>query len=809
MKHFSYLAVICLCVLIFARAGAPAQTVVEKESEELDLLAPVHEIREHIKARLAQPAELLDLDLIMEGADFYGTQPRRVRWDSDGSRLWFEWKRWDEEETGTFEYVIADGKLWRLSENEAESVPPAFAVWDKEHRRALWTVRKDVMLYDSRSKNTAPLLSGLEARPLGFAEDGAEVFLMMNNNLMAISIGAEEGAPVIRQLTDIRSGRPEGDEPPTAAQKWLKEQQLELFDLLRRRHDRLEREKEREESLSPNSFYLGGWRVEMILPSPNLAYVAVLQRSNAQKARRTVVPNYITESGYTEDIPARTKVGDDTGNRRLHIIRLNDGAATEVDFGIEDRELMVLSGEWSPIGERLLIGVRAADNKDSWLFAIEPSTPSGVDEEEKETGSLKLNLTELTRDHDDAWLGGMRWSSGGWLPDGNGVWFVSERSGKMHLYTVSAEGGEARALTQGDYIVSGPRISPDKSAFVFSATIPDPFESQTFILPLEGGEPRPLTGGMGRADAKLSPEGERLAVVASGPNTPWELYIKETGDAGVGVKVTDSPSPAFKSYEWVEPPIVKFKAQDGVIVPARIYLPEQPHPNRPAVIFVHGAGYMHNVHRWWSSYEHEYCFHHLLTERGYTVLDIDYRGSAGYGRDWRTAIYRHMGGKDLSDQVDGVRYLVESHGVDPERIGLYGGSYGGFITLMALFTAGDHFAAGAALRPVTDWAAYSHWYTGNILNLPADDDEAYRRSSPIYFAEGLDDPLLICHGVVDTNVHFQGVVRLAQRLIELRKENWEVAIFPVENHGFREPSSWVDEYRRILELFEENLKGAK
>jgi len=207
---------------------------------------------------------------------------------------------------------------------------------------------------------------------------------------------------------------------------------------------------------------------------------------------------------------------------------------------------------------------------------------------------------------------------------------------------------------------------------------------------------------------------------------------------------------------------------------------------------------------WHDSRIHALSF---LPEQYEIVFDIDYRGSAGYGRDWRTGIYRHMGGKDLDDNVDAARWLVSQHGVDPKRIGLYGGSYGGFITLMAMFTQPDVFAAGAALRPVTDWAHYNHGYTSNILNVPQKDAEAYRQSSPIYFAQGLKGALLICHGMVDTNVHFQDTVRLVQRLIELRKENWQLAVFPVENHGFVEPTSWADEYKRILDLFEKNLKA--
>ena len=123
-----------------------------------------------------------------------------------------------------------------------------------------------------------------------------------------------------------------------------------------------------------------------------------------------------------------------------------------------------------------------------------------------------------------------------------------------------------------------------------------------------------------------------------------------------------------------------------------------------------------------------------------------------------------------------------------------------------MFTEPEVFKSGAALRPVTDWAHYNHNYTASMLNQPQDDSLAYVRSSPIYHAEGLVGNLLICHGMVDTNVHFQDVVRLAQRLIELGKENWEVAMYPVEGHGFREPSSWTDEYRRIFKLFEETLK---
>jgi dipeptidyl aminopeptidase/acylaminoacyl peptidase len=317
----------------------------------------------------------------------------------------------------------------------------------------------------------------------------------------------------------------------------------------------------------------------------------------------------------------------------------------------------------------------------------------------------------------------------------------------------------------------------------------------------------------GSNDATLSHDESTIALVHSYSNKPPEVYLMPNRPGAQPSQITTTPTEEWRSFPWIDPRVITFKARDGVDVYARLFTPEmigaRRDPSRPGVVFVHGAGYLQNAHRYWSTYFREYMFHNLLASRGYVVLDADYRASAGYGRDWRTAIYRHMGGKDLGDVIDGAKYLVEKEQVNPRHLGVYGGSYGGFITLMAMFTTPDVFAAGAALRPVTDWAHYNHGYTSNILNVPHKDAEAYRRSSPIYFAEGLKGALLICHGMVDTNVHFQDSVRLAQRLIELRKENWELAAYPVESHAFTEETSWADEYKRILKLFEENLRPGR
>ena len=382
----------------------------------------------------------------------------------------------------------------------------------------------------------------------------------------------------------------------------------------------------------------------------------------------------------------------------------------------------------------------------------------------------------------------------------------------MHLYTVdvAAPGASPKQLTSGKWELASVDLSPDKKTFYLTSTEAHPGERHVYTMSTDGGARTKLTSMVGSSNAEVSPDGKMLGVIYSAATKPPEVYLMANEAGAKMTQVTTSTSDAWRSYKWVDGTLLTFAARDGAQVYARLYTPEmvgaKRHPSAPAVVFVHGAGYLQNAHKYWSSYFREYMFHHLLASKGYVVLDVDYRASAGYGRDWRTAIYRHMGGKDLEDIVDGANFLVKSHKVNPKHIGVYGGSYGGFITLMAMFTTPDVFAAGAALRPVTDWAHYNHPYTSNILNEPQDDPEAYRRSSPIYFADKLKGALLIAHGMVDVNVHFQDSVRLAQRLIELRKENWELAAYPVEDHGFEKETSWADEYKRILKLFEQNLK---
>ncbi|MCU0405065.1 MAG: prolyl oligopeptidase family serine peptidase, partial [Chitinophagaceae bacterium] len=544
--------------------------------------------------------------------------------------------------------------------------------------------------------------------------------------------------------------------------------------------------------------------------------------SRQSSGKNTIVPSYVTESGFTTDLNTRTKVGAPPAPSEVYIFdRVRDTVlALKTDSlpGIKDvpvfvkdypkqweeknkkptnRSLNVLLPIWNPSGKMAVADIRAIDNKDRWLTLINT-----------ETGELKV----LDRQHDDAWIAGpgiggsFGGGQSGWINDQT-FWFKSEATGYSHLYIVDVITGGKKQLTDGNYEVLSASLNLAKTHFYITTNEVEPGQQHFYKLSIKGGKAEKLTGMTGANEVEISPDERWLAIRHSYSNKPWELYLQENKAGAKPVQITNKAiSPEFASYPWRDPEVITIKAKDGANVYARLYKPANPHPKKPAVIFVHGAGYLQNAHKWWSSYFREYMFHNLLADAGYTVLDIDYRGSAGYGRDWRTGIYRHMGGKDLDDHVDAADYLVKNHGVDPARIGIYGGSYGGFITLMALFTKPGVFAAGAALRPVTDWAHYNHGYTSNILNEPVNDSIAYRKSSPIYFAEGLKDHLLICHGLIDVNVHVQDVMRLNQRLIELGKDNYEIALYPLEDHGFVEPSSWTDEYKRIFKLFENVLK---
>ncbi len=722
----------------------------------------------------------LTVDRIMD-SKFLGAPPSKVRWSFDGSKIYFEWRPTGEEKEETFEVPIEGGEPRKLSKEEAKVVPPYDAKYTEDRMYALFVEDDSVYIIDMESGRRRPIseTSG-KAKDARFLKGDGKAYFTQNDNLFLSSLG--EGSLV--QVTCFEP-QDEKEKDKSELQEWLVKQQKEFFETVRRAAE----EEEEEKGEKPEPYYLKkAESAEEMYLSHDEKYVVFMLKEEGELAEKTAVPDYVTESGFSKEIESRLKVGDQVDVKKMGILTVETGEVRWVDHGMGERKVELKFIEWSEDGGKALVSAISLDFKDQWFMFLDVESAT---------------TTALDSQHNDAWVKRLG-SDAGFLRDG-GVYYLSEKDGWQHLYVIEFEGDEPMQITEGEFEVSSPRLSWDKSKLYVYSSEGDLGERHVYAFDVGTWEKTRITGEEGRYEAFFSNDDRRVALLYSYLNRPTELYVMVNRLGEEKRQLTVSSSEEFQGYDWIAPEIVEFEARDGMKVRARLYKLDD-YEGRSAVVFVHGAGYMQNVHKGWSSYYKEYMFHHLLMERGYVVMDIDYRGSAGYGADWRTAIFRHMGGKDLTDQVDGVKYLVEEHGVDPDRVGVYGGSYGGFITLMALFTTPDVFKAGVALRPVTDWAHYNHSYTGRILNLPQGEEEAYRRSSPIYFADGLKNHLLICHGMVDTNVHFQDTVRLAQRLIELRKENWEVAIYPVENHGFKEETSWADEYRRILKLFEATLK---
>ncbi|MDT0641969.1 prolyl oligopeptidase family serine peptidase [Zunongwangia sp. F363] len=767
----------------------------------------------------AQQSEL-SVEKIMQDPSWMGTFPSNIRWGVNSENIYFDYN--PEKNTSDSLYKISlknRNEIQKAELQEKRNMVPQWGDFNKKRTKKVYTENGNLVLYDLKGKEATEILDlDSEIDDAMFLQDEDKISFVYNDNAFILNL---ENAQ-IHQLTHIRKGKKKEEKEPELSDQdaWLEKENLELLQVVNERKEKKKSAENYRKSVAeeePFTFYLGENSLRRLQVSPNASYAA-FQLVDRAENKNTEVPNYVDESGYTANLPARSKVGEASDKVELAIYNAEKDTVFIVDTsalpGITDlpdytedyrdkewekkeRQVIPSGTYFSENGEKAVVNLRSADNKDRWIAEVN-----------LETGALKV----LDRQHDDAWIAGpgvgyTYWGGGtmGWLPDNEHIYFQSEETGFSHLYLLDVETGTKKALTKGNYEVFDPFLSNDKKSWYLTTSQVDAGERHFYKMPVMGGKMEQLTQMTGKNEVYLSPDEKYMAILHSSSNQPEELYLKKTNSNAEPEQLTSGESEAFASYNWREPEFIKFEAEDGAMVPARLYLPQENVKNNAAVVFVHGAGYLQNAHKWWSSYFREYMFNNMLTDLGYTVIDIDYRGSAGYGRDWRTGIYRHMGGKDLSDQVDGVKYLIENYDINPQKVGIYGGSYGGFITLMAMFTEPETFQAGAALRSVTDWAHYNHGYTSNILNEPALDPIAYRRSSPIYFAEGLEGDLLIAHGMVDTNVHFQDVVRLAQRLIELGKDDWELAVYPVESHGFVEPSSWTDEYSRILELFNESL----
>ncbi|GAB2868060.1 S9 family peptidase [Pseudoduganella ginsengisoli] len=778
-------------------------------------------------AALAIPASAqtpITLDQAMSHPDWIGNPVETAWWSWDGKRVFYKQKRTGSPLRDTFETGVAAGasasvKPRQVGDGELAGLDSATVIYNHDHTRAILFRSGDLFERDLKTGALLQITRGGSPAPslARYAADGKSVQFRLGNDWF----GWSRNERLVTPLAQVRAAKDPAAAPDADN---LRDMQLRLIATLKRQKDdkdalreRAEQERHADPTRAPAPVYLGDKEaIDSTSLSPDGRYLLAVTSPKGDKGRVGKMPRYVTESGYEEFDDERTRVGRDLPKQQsLKLVDLQTGKITDLSYDVlpginadplaslrEAQKLPALKGNrtvrvdddiaWTDNGAQVAVMLRSVDNKDRWIATV---------------GLADGKLKPVHRLTDAAWTN-YSYNEYGWLPDNKTLWFLSEETGYSHLYTLGADGTQ-RALTSGNWEASGVKWSEDGHTAYILCNRKTPGTYEVCAVDAKTAAVREATALNGGVEQfTLSPDERKLLVHYSSPYMPPQLATV-TINGGATVKLTDTRTLDYKARTWIEPQMVAVPStHGGGPIWSKLYRPATLEPGKkyPVVMFVHGAGYLQNTSNRYPNYFREQMFHNLLVEKGYIVLDMDYRASKGYGRDWRTAIYRQMGHPELDDYVDGAQWLAANHQGDIDRVGIYGGSYGGFMTFMALLRQPDLFKAGAALRPVTDWTTYNHEYTANILNTPDVDPEAYKKSSPIEYAENLKGHLLIAHGMVDDNVFYQDSVRMAQRLIELKKDNWELASYPLERHAYVQPESWYDQYRRIYKLFEGTLK---
>lgn len=774
-------------------------------------------------ALLALPAAAstpITLDQAMAHPDWIGTPVEAAWWSWDSKQVFYKQKRTGSPIRDTWQ-ITQGGKPKLVSDAEASKIDGAEVIYNPAQTRALMLRNGDLFERDLKSGALVQITRGAtKLDALQYSHDERTVYYRIGTDWY----GWDRATRVVGPVALPRAAK----DPAVNEEDALRDQQLRLMAHLKRQKDERDALRERmneqrriDPTLPPAPVYLGDKvAIEGSVLSPDGRWLLVVTApKGGDKGRVGKMPRYVTESGYEEFDDQRTRVGRNMpAPHALKLVDLRTNKVQDLSFDVlpgvnvdplaelraaakkeplkGNRAVRVIDRadaiEWSANGANVAVMLRAVDNKDRWIATVDLQA---------------AKLKPLHRLTDQAWINYDN-NEFGWLPDNRTLWYLSEESGYSHLYTQPAEGGPARALTSGKWEASDVRWSHDGKMAYVMCNRETPGDYEVCAVDARNGAVREVTNLDGVERFTLSPDEKKLLVHWSSSYTPVQLATVPVS-GGAATKLTDTRTAEFKARQWVEPQYVAVPSSaGGDPVWAKLYRPAQLEPGKkyPVVMFVHGAGYLQNVSKRYPNYFREQMFHNLLVQKGYVVLDMDFRASKGYGSKWRTAIYRQMGHPELVDYIDGVNYMVAQHQGDAKNVGLYGGSYGGFMTFMALMRAPEVFKSGAALRPVTDWVTYNHEYTANILNTPDIDPQAYKISSPIEYADKLQGHLLIAHGMVDDNVFYQDSVRMAQRLIELKKDNWELASYPLERHAYVQPEAWYDQYRRIYQLFERTLK---
>ncbi len=774
-----------------------------------------------LQAQLGRQSELTTGDVDYEfkltvehlalNSRWLGVAPREVRWAPDGSEVYFRWREDPKHdqlaETDPWYAVDRRGRTLRqLSPTEVQRLPDANLQWSGDRERAAWILQGTLFVW-SRPAGTRPVYTASTLGRLQMSFDGSRVLfatqgLASNGLRRGDRWSYEFDSGHVRKLAEVVD-KDDKEAKKTEAGKWIQAEELALIQTVeKRKRDRETRQalQRQRQPFRPQEIPISKDEQAYGLQlSPDGRFVTFLWSKDPSSEHRTQYLEVINEDGYAVAKDARPKVGEPLPEYKMGIVKVDPARDPQeveiqwVDDGI-DRPTIIHGPYWNPQGTHALVQILSLDHKDRWIALLD-----------LENGQVKV----LDHQHEDTWIGGPlvggRWRPGflQWLPEGDAFGFFSTASGWSMLYLGHAD-GRIQQLTDGSWEVRDAELSGDGKSWHLTTSREHPGEEQFYLLPARGGQLVRITQSEGKHRVAVSPDGRRLALLSVNEHSLPDLYLLGNEPGATPIQITKSGTDEFYRYAWVDSEIVSFPDAGGNETWARVWNPPT-EANRAAVVYAHGCGECAQaVDKGWTRISAR-LYANFLHQRGYTAASIDYRGSSGYGHRNRTYAFRQMGISDIDSGLALLDILVERYRVDRRRIGVYGGSYGGFFTIMSLLRNPGRYAAGVALYPVTDWAHYNHGYTSRILNgSPASDPEAYRQSSPVYYADNLQDALQIQHGLVDPNVQVQDSFRLAQILTEKKKE-FDLVVYPMEDHGWDEVSTRRDSFRRMTNWFDRYL----
>jgi dipeptidyl aminopeptidase/acylaminoacyl peptidase len=446
---------------------------------------------------------------------------------------------------------------------------------------------------------------------------------------------------------------------------------------------------------------------------------------------------------------------------------------------------------WAPDGARLLIERTSIDVKDRTLLLCTASTAS---------------CQPVYTQRDEKYLASND-QIAAFSPDGQSILLTSDQDGWNHAYVMPAAGGVPRQVTKGAFEVSFPSWSRDGQRIFYSSSEAGPDQRQIYSVAASGGPPIRLTAEAATHTTLTVSARDEIAFIRTDPKRLPDVWALETSAGAKPRQLTESMTPDLKAYGWQTPQIVTFAGAGGTAIKAQLFVPRGLDRSRkyPAIVHVHQAAIYQEVFLGPGPHKDNvgwYGWHQRMADRGFVVLNVDFRGSYGYGRDFRTGNHLDVGVGDAQDVIQGVEYLKGVGYVDPNRLGVYGMSYGGHMVLTLLTKYPDVFKAGINIAGVYDfqielgpWATRNPWMQAR-LGPPETNPEAYRQASAINFIDNLKAPVMTLQGTADTNVVFLQSIKLVDDLLA-RGKTFEFELYPGEVHFFGRRRSWVDAFGKM------------